>query len=124
MRRARFTTAQWREAIGSIARRPSDSRAITVTPEGDLGLENTADDSIGAACEASTDVIARGTTVGDGTTIYGIAPDGTTAVTVTPDGGATTTVPVSAGGIYALPFAAATVGVDGPAGHTEFHVLG
>jgi hypothetical protein len=89
-----------------------------------LALEDTADGSVGAACEASTDVIARGTTIGDGTTIYGIVPDGTTTVTVTPAGGSTTAVPFSPGGIYTLPFASATVGVDGPVGHTEFHVLG
>lgn len=89
-----------------------------------LGLDDTADGSVGAACESSADVIARGTTIGDGTTIYGIVPDGTTTVTATPAGGATTTVPVAPGGTYTLPFAGATVGVDGPAGHTEFHVLG
>src|ERR1700742_481393 len=59
-----------------------------------LGLEDTADGSMGAACESSSDTIARGTTIGDGTTIYGIVPDGTTTVTVTPPGGATTAVPV------------------------------
>jgi hypothetical protein len=89
-----------------------------------LGLENTADGSIGAACEPSADVIARGTTIGDGTTIYGIVPDGTTAVTVTPTGGSPAAVPVDSGGIYTVPFASATIAVDGPAGHTEFHVLG
>jgi hypothetical protein len=89
-----------------------------------IGLQNTADGSLGAACESSGDTIARGTTIGDGTTIYGIVPDGTTTVTVTPTGGATTTVPVASGGTYTLPFAPAVVGVDGPAGHTEFHVLG
>jgi hypothetical protein len=89
-----------------------------------IGLQDTADGSLGAACEGSADVIARGTTIGDGTTIYGIVPDDTTTVTVTPTGGATTAVPVSTGGVYTLPFASATIGVDGPAGHTEFHVLG
>lgn len=89
-----------------------------------LGLENTTDGSLGAACEASSDVIARGTTVGDGTAIYGIVPDGTTTVTVTPTGGTSTAVPVGTGGTYTLPFASATVAVDAPAGHTEFHVLG
>jgi hypothetical protein len=89
-----------------------------------IGLENTADASLGAACESSADVIARGTTIGDGTTIYGVVPDGTTTVTVTPVGGATTAVAVAPGGTYTLPFASAKVGVDGPAGHTEFNVLG
>jgi hypothetical protein len=89
-----------------------------------LALEQTAASAIGTACEASGDVIARGTTIGDGAHIYGIVPDGVTAVTVTPAGGPTTTVPVAAGGTYTLPFASATVGVDGSAGHTDFHVLG
>jgi hypothetical protein len=114
--------AQGARVVGSTAAGP-----IWLIPANGglcLGLENTADGSIGAACEASADVIARGTTIGDGIAIYGIVPDGTTTVTVTPTGGATTAVPVSAGGTYTLPFATATVGVDSPAGHTEFHVLG
>jgi hypothetical protein len=89
-----------------------------------LGLEETAASAIGAACDASSDAIARGTSIGDGTHVYGIVPDGVTTVTVTPTGGATTTVPVAPGGIYTLPYASATVGVDGSAGHTDFHVLG
>jgi hypothetical protein len=89
-----------------------------------LALEETTASAIGTACEASGDVIARGTTVGDGAHIYGIVPDGVSTVTVTPDGGATSTVPVAPGGTYTLPFAGATIGVDGSAGHTDFHVLG
>lgn len=90
-----------------------------------LGLEDTAGTAVGAACEGTQDVIARGTTIGDGSTIYGIAPDGVTQVTVTPSGsGVTTAVAVTPGGTYTLPFASATVGVDGPEGHTDFDVLG
>jgi hypothetical protein len=90
-----------------------------------LGLEDTANGAVSAACEASGDVIARGTTIGDGTSIYGIVPDGVTSVTVTPSAsGVTTTVPVTAGGVYTLPFASAAIGVDGSAGYTDFDVLG
>jgi hypothetical protein len=89
-----------------------------------LGLEETVASAVGVACEASGDVLARGTTVGDGTHIYGIVPDGVTAVTATPTGGTTTSVPVAPGGIYTLPFESATIGVDSSAGHTDFHVLG
>jgi hypothetical protein len=89
-----------------------------------LALEDTPARGIGAACESTDDVIARGTTIGDGTTIYGIVPDGVSAVTVTPAGGVTSSVPVTPGGIYTLPFKSATIGVDGSAGHTDFHVLG
>lgn len=89
-----------------------------------LALEDTPARGIGVACESSDDTIARGTTIGDGTTIYGIVPDGATAVTVTPSGGAATSVPITPGGTYTLPFESATIGVDGPAGHTDFGVLG
>lgn len=89
-----------------------------------LGLQDTAGSAIGAACESSSDVVARGTTVGDGAHIYGIVPDGVTSVTVTPAGGATATVAVSSGGTYTLPAETAKVAVDGPSGLTEFGVAG
>jgi hypothetical protein len=88
-----------------------------------LGLEDTAGGAIGAACEATADVVARGTTIGDGTAIYGIVPDGVTAITVTNASGIATSVSVTPGGTYKLPFASATIGVDGSAGHTDFGVL-
>lgn len=115
---------------------PTGARVVGSTPTGPiwlvpvngglcLALQDSPANGIGIACEASADVIARGTTIGDGSTIYGIAPDGVTAVTVTPSSsGVTTAVPVTSDGTYTLPFASATIGVDGPAGHTDFTVLG
>lgn len=90
-----------------------------------LGLQDDADTSIGAACEPSGAVIARGMTVGDGTAIYGVAPDGVTTVAVTPqDGAVSTTTSVATGGVYTLPDESATVAVDGSGGLTEFGVQG
>lgn len=89
-----------------------------------LGLEDTADTSIGAACEPSGDVIARGMTVGDGTEIYGVVPDGVTTVDVTPDGGTSGTTTVGTGGVYTVPVEPAAIAVDGPSGLTEFGVQG
>lgn len=107
--------------VGSTAAGP-----IWLIPANDglcLGLEDTADTAIGATCEESGDVISRGTTIGDGTAIYGIAPDGVTDVTVTSASG-TTTVPVTSGGTYTLPSEPATISVDGPGGVTQFDVAG
>lgn len=89
-----------------------------------LGLQDSAGTALGTACEAGDDVVARGTTIGDGTRIYGIVPDDATAVTVTPAGGAPSAVNVTPGGTYALPAQDATVGVTGPGGVTEFGVTG
>jgi len=89
-----------------------------------LALEETAATALGSACEPSGNVVARGTTIGDGTHIYGVAPDGVETVTVTPSGGATAAVPVTEGGVYTLPSEDATVGVEGPNGLTEFDVSG
>lgn len=90
-----------------------------------LGLEEVVDTAIGVTCESSSDVIARGTTIGNGVNIYGIVPDGVTNVTVTPAaGGGPTPVPVAPGGIYTLPYESATISVDGPAGRTDFGVAG
>lgn len=89
-----------------------------------LALEESSATAIGSACEPSTDVVARGTTIGDGTTIYGIAPDGVAAVTVAPPGGTATPVTVTEGGVYTLPQEDATIGVTGPEGLTEFDVAG
>ena len=41
-----------------------------------LALEDTSDGSLGASCEPSEAVVTRGVTVGDGSTVYGLAPDG------------------------------------------------
>lgn len=89
-----------------------------------LALEYTAAGEVGAACEPSEDVVARGMTVGDGQTIHGIVPDRTEAVTVTPAGGEAAPVTVSDNGVYAVPSADATVSVTGPGGLTEFGVSG
>jgi hypothetical protein len=107
----------------------SDAGAIWLIPVNGglcLGLEETAGSAIGAACEPSGDVIARGMTVGDGSEIYGIAPDGVTTVEVTPAAapGSPGTVTVGAGGVYTLPDEDATVAVDGPGGLTEMDVKG
>jgi hypothetical protein len=89
-----------------------------------LALEETGATALGAACEPSDDVIARGTTIGNGTALYGVVPDDVEAVTVTPVGGTTSTVTVSEGGVYTLPSEDATIGVQGPNGVTEFDVSG
>jgi hypothetical protein len=89
-----------------------------------LGLADTADTSLGASCEPSGDVIARGMTVGDGTAVYGIVPDATTTVTDTPDGGSAQAVTVDGGGVYTIPVDPSVVAVDAPGGHTEFSVDG
>jgi hypothetical protein len=89
-----------------------------------LGLEDTAAGELGAACEPGADVVARGLTVGDGATIYGIVPDAAETVTATPEGGVATPVTVSGSGVYALPFEDATIGVTDPEGLTEFDVSG
>lgn len=89
-----------------------------------LGLEDTADQTLGIACEDDDAVAARGTAIGDGTTIYGIVPDDTTSVTVTPAGGAPRDVDVDANGVYRLPQQEATVTLDGDHGRSEFGVAG
>jgi hypothetical protein len=109
-------------AVGATAAGP-----IWLVPVADglcLAVEDTAAGEIGSACEPSGDVVARGTTIGDGTTIYGVVPDGVTHVTVTPDGGAPATATVGAGGVYTLPSQDATIALDGPGGLTEFDVAG
>jgi len=89
-----------------------------------VAIEDTEDGSIGTACEATDDVVARGTTVGDGTRIYGVAPDGVEAVTVTPGDGPPRSVAVSERGLYVLPSQDATVTLDGPDGSASFAVAG
>jgi hypothetical protein len=114
------------DAAGARVVGSTDAGPIWLIPANDglcLGLEDTAETAVGATCEASDDVIARGTTIGDGAAIYGIAPDGVTAVTVTSASG-TTTVPVASGGTYTLPAEDATIGVDGANGPTQFDVAG
>jgi hypothetical protein len=115
------------DAAGARVVGASDAGPIWLIPVNGglcLGLEDTADMSIGAACEPSGDVIARGMTVGDGAQIYGVVPDGVTTVEVTPDGGTTSTATVAAGGVYTVPAAPASLAVDGPDGLTEFGVQG
>jgi hypothetical protein len=129
--RAQVVTLAERSGIGMD---PDGARVVGSTAAGPiwlipangglcLGLDDTAGTAVGATCEASDDVIARGTTIGDGTAIYGITPDGVTDVTVTSASG-TTTVPVASGGTYTLPSEPATISVDGPGGLTQFDVAG
>jgi hypothetical protein len=90
-----------------------------------LGLEDTADTSMGASCEPSSDVIARGMTVGDGIAVYGIAPDSTTTVSRTPTGApAPTPVTLDSGNVYTIPTDPASVAVDDSGGLTPFGVDG
>lgn len=90
-----------------------------------LALQDTIDGSLGASCEPTEVVVTRGVTVGDGTTVYGLAPDGVTSVAVTDDGSTTTTVGLVPGdGIYRLNTGHVTVTVDGPSGLKSFDVVG
>jgi hypothetical protein len=90
-----------------------------------LALEDTSDGSLGASCEPSEDVITRGVTVGDGSTVYGLVPDGVTSIDVIDDGNTTTTVDLDPGdGVYRLNTGHVTVTVDGPNGLTAFDVVG
>jgi hypothetical protein len=89
-----------------------------------LGLADTADTSLGAACEPSGDVIARGMTVGDGTAVYGIVPDDTTGVSVTPTGGSASAVTLAPGNVYTIPTDASVVTVTDAGGGTPFGVDG
>jgi hypothetical protein len=89
-----------------------------------LGLADTAGTTLGAACEPSGDVIARGMTVGDGTAVYGIVPDDTTAVSDTPTGGSPQTVALDAGNVYTIPTPASVVSVTDAGGSTPFGVDG
>jgi hypothetical protein len=115
---------------------PDDARVVGSTDAGPiwlipangalcLALENTSDASLGASCEPSDNVIARGITVGDGTTVYGLAPDGVTSVDVTDDNNDTTTVDLDPGSsVYTLTTGHVTVAVDGPSGLASFDVAG
>jgi hypothetical protein len=110
--------------VGATGRGP-----VWLAPAGGglcLAIEDTEDGSVGTACERDDAVLARGTTVGDGAHIYGVAPDGVGAVTVTPggDGGAPRSVAVSAEGFYVLPSEDATIALDGPGGAVSFTVAG
>ena len=62
------------------------------------------------------------TTVGDGATVYGLAPDGVGTVAVTDDTAITTTVTVGSGGIYTLGNGHETIAVDGPDGPASLDV--
>jgi hypothetical protein len=89
-----------------------------------VGLQDTADGSIGISCDSTAHSVDHGVAGGDGTTIYGVVPDGVDTITVTPDGGTARTVKVSDGGVYALPSEDATVALDGPDGPTTFDLAG
>lgn len=90
-----------------------------------LALQDTSDGSLGASCEPTEDVITRGVTVGDGSTVYGLVPDGVTSVDVTDDGNTTTPVDLDPGdSVYRLNTGPVTVTVDGPSGLTSFDVVG
>jgi hypothetical protein len=89
-----------------------------------LAIEDARDGSVGVACERDGDVAARGTTIGDGAHIYGVAPDGVGAVIVTPAGGTPRAVAVSAGGLYVLPSEDAAIALHGPGGDASFAVAG
>jgi hypothetical protein len=115
---------------------PEDARVVGSTSDGPiwlvpangalcLALQDTGDGSLGASCEPSENVITRGITVGDGTTVYGLAPDGVTSVDVTDDNSTTTTVDIVPGDpIYRLDTGHVTVTVDGPGGMRAFDVAG
>jgi hypothetical protein len=115
---------------------PEDARVVGSTAAGPiwlvpangalcLALEDTGDGSLGASCEPSQVALTRGVTVGDGTTVYGLAPDGVTSVDVTDDGSTTTVVDLDPGdGVYRLNTGHVTVTVDGPNGLTAFDVVG
>jgi hypothetical protein len=115
---------------------PDDARVVGSTVAGPiwlvpangalcLALQDTGDGSLGASCEPSEDVVTRGVTVGDGGTVYGLAPDGVTSVDVIDDGNTTTTVDLAPGdSVYRLNTGPVTVTVDGPNGMTSFDVVG
>jgi hypothetical protein len=115
---------------------PDDARVVGSTAAGPiwlvpangalcLALQDTGDGSVGTSCEPSDAVIARGITVGDGSTIYGLVPDGVTSVDVTDDNNNTTTVGLSPGSsVYRLDTGHVTVAVDGPGGLASFDVIG
>jgi hypothetical protein len=126
-------------ALADAAQRgfaPADARVVGSTGAGPiwlvpangalcLALQATGDGSLGASCEPSEAVITRGIAVGDGTTVYGLAPDGVTSVDVTDDGNATTTVDLVPGdSIYRLDTGHVTVTVDGSGGMKSFDVAG
>jgi hypothetical protein len=115
---------------------PDDARIVGATGFGPiwlvpangalcLALQDTVDGSLGASCEPTTDVIARGVTVGDGSTVYGLVPDGVASVEVTDAASTTTTVDLDPGdSVYRLNTGPVSVTVDGPSGSTSFDVVG
>lgn len=115
---------------------PGDARIVGSTGAGPiwlvpangalcLALQDSGDGSLGASCEPTEDVITRGVTVGDGSTVYGLVPDGVTSVDVIDGGNSTTTVDLDPGAsVYRLNTGPVTVTVDGPTGMTSFDVVG
>jgi hypothetical protein len=126
-------------ALAEAAQRgfaPDDARVVGATEVGPiwlvpanealcLAVEDTDDESLGTSCEPSEVVITRGITVGDGTTVYGLAPDGVTSVDVIDDGSTTTTIDLVPGdSIYRLDTGDVAVTIDGPNGMASFDVAG
>jgi hypothetical protein len=94
-----------------------------------LGLEHTADDSIGIACSLEDAAVGDGVTIGDGTHIYGLAPDAVTAIHATPVDAAPSRAAsgpsVGQGGeIYTLDADHYTVTLDAPDGARSFDANG
>jgi hypothetical protein len=115
------------DAAGARVVGSTDAGPIWLVPANGalcLALEDTGGGSAGAACEPSDYVIARGITVGDGATVYGLAPDGVTTLAVTDDEEDTTTVTVASGSVYTLGTGHVTVALDGPDGPASFDVDG
>jgi hypothetical protein len=114
------------DATGARVVGATDAGAVWLIPVNGglcLGLQDDVDTSLGASCEPSEDVIARGLTVGDGGNVYGLVPNGVGTVTVTPTGSTPETVTVD-DGMYEVGVDPATVAVDGPTGLTEFSLYG
>jgi hypothetical protein len=116
------------DAAGARVVGATDAGPIWLVPANGalcLALEDTDDESVGTTCEPSENVIARGITIGDGSTVYGLVPDGVTSVDVTDDEEHTTALPLATGSsVYTLGTDHVTVTVDGPEGLTSFDVDG
>jgi hypothetical protein len=94
-----------------------------------LGLEHTADDSIGIACSLEDAALSDGVSIGDGIHIYGLAPDAVTAITAEPAGAAARSQSsgssIGRGGeIYTLDSGHYTVTLDAPDGSRSFDANG
>jgi hypothetical protein len=105
-----------------VVGRTSAGRAWLIPVPGGLclALEDERDDSIGTSCEAGTDVVARGITLGDGQHVYGVAPDGASSIVVRRAGQDAATIALGSSRLYTLPSQDATVTVGG----TSFDISG